>query len=94
MVNLQQLPTLPHTSHDASFAYRHIGLSERAAAEMLKTLGYDNLDELIAKAIPDKIRQKLDLSLPDALVYRLHSVPGRNCPGQTRSLAQLPNYGH
>ena len=34
-----------------SFAERHIGPSSDDVAKMLKTLGFDNLDQLIDKAV-------------------------------------------
>lgn len=66
MVNLQQLPTLSATPEDRSFARRHIGISDAAKEKMLALLGYASLDELISQTVPAKIRQKLELNLPEA----------------------------
>ncbi|MEP7237715.1 MAG: aminomethyl-transferring glycine dehydrogenase [Ferruginibacter sp.] len=48
------------------FTGRHIGPDESAAKEMLKTIGVDNLDELIDKTVPAAIRLKNPLKLPVA----------------------------
>ncbi|MBF2014236.1 MAG: aminomethyl-transferring glycine dehydrogenase [Rivularia sp. T60_A2020_040] len=49
-----------------SFAQRHIGVCSDDVAKMLKILGFDNLDELIDRAVPQIIRTDGDLSLPAA----------------------------
>jgi glycine dehydrogenase len=49
-----------------SFARRHIGPSDGEAAEMLRELGFDNLDELIDATIPKNIRLDRQLNLPEA----------------------------
>ncbi len=49
-----------------SFAQRHIGPNQRAREEMLKELGFDNLDELIDATVPQNIRLDRALNLPDA----------------------------
>src|SRR2546423_12496210 len=50
-----------------SFVPRHVGPDERDVAEMLKTLGFSSLDELIDATIPRKIRWREGLSLPQGL---------------------------
>src|SRR5690606_901544 len=45
------------------FANRHIGISERDLPKMLRTIGVDNLDQLIDQTIPKDIRLKQDLDL-------------------------------
>ncbi|GGH66461.1 MAG: glycine dehydrogenase (aminomethyl-transferring) [Bacteroidetes bacterium] len=50
-----------------SFAFRHIGPRDHEAEEMLKTIGVDSLDELIAQTVPDNIRMKEPLNLAPAL---------------------------
>ena len=66
MVNLQQLPTVSDTPKNESFIRRHIGISDEAAAKMLEFLGFESLEDLISKTVPDGIRQKLELNLPHA----------------------------
>jgi glycine dehydrogenase len=48
------------------FAGRHIGPNAAETKEMLKTIGIDNLDELINKTVPPAIRLKNPLKLPVA----------------------------
>src|SRR5438105_7504172 len=50
-----------------SFVPRHVGPDERDVAEMLKTLGFSSLEELIDATIPRKIRWREGLSLPQGL---------------------------
>ena len=48
------------------FIQRHIGASKEEQKVMLKELGYNNLDELIAKTVPKKILSKDNLSIGDS----------------------------
>jgi glycine dehydrogenase len=41
---------------DQEFAQRHNGPDQKETDEMLKVLGFSNLDEMVAKVIPDNIR--------------------------------------
>ena len=52
-----------------TFASRHIGPTENEIQEMLKSLGYSNLEEFISKVVPQTIAMKSQLadSLPKAL---------------------------
>ena len=52
-----------------TFASRHIGPTENEIQEMLKSLGYSNLEEFISKVVPQTIAMKSQLadSLPRAL---------------------------
>jgi glycine dehydrogenase len=49
-----------------AFAARHIGPSDEEIKEMLGTLGYGSLDELIDATVPAAIRLRRDLDLPAA----------------------------
>jgi len=49
------------------FAQRHIGITEEDIPQMLKTVGAENLDQLIYETLPDDIRLKKPLGLPKAL---------------------------
>jgi glycine dehydrogenase len=49
-----------------SFAQRHIGLNDADVAQMLRKIGFDNLDGLIEAAIPKNIRLERPLNLPEA----------------------------
>ena len=47
------------------FIKRHIGPSETEQGNMLKELGFKNLDDLMSKTVPEKILLKEDLSIGD-----------------------------
>lgn len=49
------------------FALRHIGINENNYQQMFKTVGVKNLDQLIYETIPDDIKLKNNLNLPEAL---------------------------
>lgn len=50
-----------------AFAPRHIGPSASEQAAMLADLGLDSLESLVAQVIPDAIRHRAPLALPEAL---------------------------
>ena len=50
-------------SSQKDFIKRHIGPSEADQQKMLNELGFDNLDELISKTVPEKILLKEDLGI-------------------------------
>lgn len=49
-----------------SFAQRHIGPNSDDVSRMLKILGFDSLDDLIDRAVPQTIRSDGSLKLPSA----------------------------
>src|SRR4030088_1263961 len=49
-----------------SFARRHIGPDDAGLAEMLKTVGFENIDALIDATVPKNIRLDRSLDLPAA----------------------------
>ncbi|MBV9488520.1 MAG: aminomethyl-transferring glycine dehydrogenase [Verrucomicrobia bacterium] len=66
-----------------SFAERHIGPRDRDLREMLKVIGCESLDELIDRAIPEKIRAREALRLPEPVseyeaLSRLQAIAKRN----------------
>jgi glycine dehydrogenase len=50
-----------------SFVPRHVGPDEKDVAEMVRTLGFSSLDALIDATIPQKIRFREGLSLPQGI---------------------------
>jgi glycine dehydrogenase len=71
------MPTAP------AFAPRHLGPSASEQAAMLETLGVKSLDELIDQVVPEAIRQRTELNLPQALteeqaLRRLRQLMDRN----------------
>lgn len=49
-----------------SFARRHIGPNDDEIAQMLRDLGFNNLDALIEATVPKSIRLDRQLNLPEA----------------------------
>jgi glycine dehydrogenase len=49
------------------FSRRHIGPNESETAEMLRAVGFDNLDALIDATVPKNIRLDRELNLPAAM---------------------------
>jgi glycine dehydrogenase len=49
-----------------SFAWRHIGPNDDEIGEMLREIGFENLDRLIDAAVPKNIRLDRPLKLPEA----------------------------
>ena len=50
-----------------TFANRHIAPQKEDRQAMLESLGFQNLDDFISKVIPESIRTKKELDLPDAI---------------------------
>jgi len=49
------------------FAARHIGITERDLPQMLETIGVENVEQLINETIPDDIKLKKPLDLPEGI---------------------------
>ena len=50
-----------------NYANRHIGPRDHELPQMLKTVGVNSLEQLIAKIVPESIMIKKPLSLPAAM---------------------------
>ena len=50
-----------------NFSRRHIGPSTSELNDMLKTIGVRSIEDLLSQTIPDKIRLKTGLNIPDAI---------------------------
>ena len=62
---------------------RHIGPDQHEQQELLRVLGYDSIDALIAAAVPSGILADGPLELPEALTEyeaqaRLRELAGKN----------------
>lgn len=53
--------------YSEKFELRHIGPNESTTAEMLDTIGFGSVEELINQTVPSKIRLKQALNLPAAV---------------------------
>ena len=51
----------------APFANRHIGPWDHSRQELLDAIGYESLDALVNKVVPEKIHWEEEPELPDAL---------------------------
>ena len=68
---------------EGRFASRHIGPRPRDVEEMLRSMGLGSLAELIDQTVPESIRLKTDLDLPEAssehaLLGRFHEIGALN----------------
>ena len=50
-----------------NFSRRHIGPSTSELNDMLKIIGVKSIEDLLSQTIPEKIRLKSDLDIPDAI---------------------------
>ncbi|MBX6381361.1 MAG: aminomethyl-transferring glycine dehydrogenase [Microbispora sp.] len=65
------------------FVTRHLGPSEAERARMLETIGYESVADLVAVAVPEAIRTRGPLNLPEAVgeaeaLAELRALAGRN----------------
>ena len=67
------------------FAARHIGPSASAAEQMLSTLGYDSLQQLVDSAVPAGILQDQQLDPPSRSARPRRWMPCATTPPATRS---------
>jgi glycine dehydrogenase len=53
-------------NYKENFVSRHVGINQKAEADMLKTLNLKSLDDLVAKTVPSQIyfNKELNLSSP------------------------------
>jgi glycine dehydrogenase len=78
-------PTLSQLDAAQAFVDRHLGPDEEQQREMLRTLGFASLDELMAAAVPGGIRAAADLNLPapaseERTARDLRDIAARNNP--------------
>jgi glycine dehydrogenase len=79
-VNAQGMDAQP-----SEFAARHIGPDASAIARMLEVVGYESLEALTDAVVPDAIRWKASLQVPEAIGERatreeLRSLAAKNIP--------------
>ena len=60
--------------HAAKFTSRHIGPRAEDQQTMLRTIGVASIEDLVAKTVPGKIRQRERMSLTPALSSFVHVV--------------------
>lgn len=82
--------------HPAGFERRHIGSAGEDAAEMLKTVGADSVEELVRQAVPEDILDETPLSLPpptDERAFLEHMEETAALNRRFRSFIGLGYYG-
>ena len=84
---MPQRQTLAELDAALPFTDRHIGLDADAVTTMLKAVGFDTLEELMAAAVPGGIRQSVSLDLPaavseDAAARELRTLAASNRPAE------------
>ena len=52
---------------DSNFEDRHLGISEEQIQEMCDIIGVGSLEQLVNETVPDSIRLREELDLPEAL---------------------------
>ncbi|WP_162602299.1 aminomethyl-transferring glycine dehydrogenase [Nocardioides daejeonensis] len=70
------------------FARRHIGPDDDAVATMLAAVGHTSLETLMAAAVPEQIRTRIEAALPAAATERevaaeLRALAAENQPGES-----------
>ena len=76
------------------FAQRHIGPSEDDQAQMLKTVGYNSLDELTSAALPPGLAADRELSLPAPLTEEQALAELRRLAGRNQVLTSMIGLGY
>ncbi len=82
----KNMPSDPTADRDRmAFASRHIGPTPEQQSEMLRELGAESLDAVVARSVPASIRLKSPLELPQALsepeqLALLRSIAQKNNP--------------
>jgi glycine dehydrogenase len=76
------------------FAQRHIGPSEDDQSRMLKTVGYDSLDELASAALPPGLAAKRELNLPGPLTEEQALAELRRLAGRNQVLTSMIGLGY
>ena len=79
-----------------AFARRHIGADEAAITHMLKQVGFDSLDALMAAAVPESIQRSLgeDSGLPEAAGESLAAAELRDLASRNRPLEAMIGLGY
>ena len=76
---------MKHYPDPDQFVWRHIGPRPRDIEEMVASLGYSHLDALIADTVPEHIRTRHPLELPEplteaAMLERIRRIAAKNKP--------------
>ena len=81
---------LPHED----FQYRHIGPNAKDQKDMLSTLGYSSLADLLDAALPEAIRFEGDSLLPEAISEAQAIAELRKIASKNRITTSLMGQGY
>ena len=84
----------PSLFDDNEFPSRHIGPQDEDMAAMLRTIGVSSLDQLIDQTVPDSIRRKTALNLPEGLSEYRYAKHIRSLAGKNKVLASYLGQGY
>jgi glycine dehydrogenase len=76
-------PALRDLEHHDAFIERHIGPNDAEIPRMLRAIGYDSLDAMTDAIVPNSIRSKSPLALPEAIseveaIAKIRAIADRN----------------
>jgi glycine dehydrogenase len=87
-------PSLEDLKMRGDFIRRHIGPGEEQIAEMLRTIGWDSLDEMIEKTVPESIRSTGPLAIAPAKSERMTLSDLRKIAGRNRVYISMIGMGY
>lgn len=82
------------TFSEYNFAQRHIGLTDQDISSMLKTLGYESLDQLTAAVVPSGIVDNAPINLAEAVSEEHALAELRELAKQNSNLKSLIGQGY
>ena len=77
-----------------AFADRHIGPAAEEQTAMLAACGYDTLEDLLAAALPESIRDRTKLDLPEPVTEEQMTGLLRELAGRNRVLTSMIGLGY
>ena len=80
--------------YDGGFRARHIGPDSDSVAHMLRTIGFERLDDLIDSAVPGTIRNTEPMSLPPAQSEQEVLAALRNLSERNQTRVQMIGQGY
>jgi len=90
----QSRATFEDLRNRTAFHGRHIGPTADEIAEMLKVVGVSDIDELIARTIPQNIRETMPLELPARATHQTDYDKLRQIAGSNRLVTSMIGMGY
>jgi glycine dehydrogenase len=85
---------VPATLGSEQFVDRHVGSEASEIAQMLRVLGFDSLDAMVRKTVPEGIRLQRPLDLPCALTERAAGLRLRELAEQNQVFRSYIGMGY